>query len=127
MKAFETSQAKYANEADYLASLPDVCRFCKDSGCDSFVAPYWQFDIITRQGIAKPKNRCHKSCKADGVKAEAYECQKIDADCNDCKHFVRGSYLGNSVYSGACSKFNKAVKAYPNKCTSNECFEHRKD
>mgnify|MGYP000524792887 CR=1 FL=1 len=117
----------FNNEADYLASLKDECRFCKQPDCDSFVAPYWQFFIETKAGFVKPKARCHKACKGEGVKAEAYECQNIDRDCNDCKHFTREAYLGNSIFSGECGKFNKPVKAYPNYCSNHECFEHRKD
>jgi hypothetical protein len=72
----------------------------------------------------------HKACDADGRKAEAYECQIIDADCNDCKHFNRGESLASGVsaaWSGQCLKYDKPVVAYPNKATGNECFEHRRE
>lgn len=32
----------------------------------------------------------HKECEKLGKADEAYQCQKIDRDCNDCKHFERG-------------------------------------
>lgn len=31
----------------------------------------------------------HKDCVRIGKSEEAYACQKIDADCNDCRHFQR--------------------------------------
>ena len=34
----------------------------------------------------------HKECVKPGKAEEAYECQKIDADCNDCTHFRRGKH-----------------------------------
>ncbi len=33
---------------------------------------------------------CHKKCLNDLTKQEAYDCQCIDANCNDCGYFVRG-------------------------------------
>lgn len=117
----------FKNEAEYLASLPDKCKACGGSGCDDYAAPYWQYDIETVQGVCKPKGRVHKACKAEYVSITAYECQKIDADCNDCKHFLRGVYLGNDIFDGMCKKFDKSVKAYPNFCSNHPCFEHRKD
>jgi hypothetical protein len=33
---------------------------------------------------------CHAGCREEGMRAEAFECQCIDADCNDCRHFQRG-------------------------------------
>lgn len=88
---------------------------------------------------------CHKSCKESGFQAEVIECQTIDADCNDCRHFKRGSlaplrisltkttdgrivevpYQAN-LFTGTCLKFNKPTIAQPNKWSGHECFEHRK-
>lgn len=118
---------KYINQQHYIDSLEDKCKFCKQPECDDTVAPYWQYDVATEQGITKAKQRCHKACKQQGYANEAYECQKIDADCNDCAFFKREKNLGNSVFGGQCLKFNIATKAYPNKCTGKECFIHRKD
>ena len=73
----------------------------------------------------------HKECETKEVyQEEAYECQKIDADCNDCGYFKRGNIVQHgiaSIWNGVCNKFNKDVKAYPNFCSGHECFVHRKD
>ena len=68
-----------------------------------------------------------KNCKEEGKKLEAYECQKIDADCNDCKHFLRQDNKSNGIWHGFCNKKQVNTVAYVNFCSSNECFEHRKD
>lgn len=66
----------------------------------------------------------HKECQmADLVK----ECQTIDADCNDCKHFERKERVSNQIFKGNCLKLNKETTAYPNFCSGHECFEHRKN
>lgn len=117
----------HENEQQYIASLPDRCRGCGKNGCDDYVAPYWKYHIHTKQGPCKPKHRVHKSCKQKVISKTAYECQKIDADCNDCRHFQRGEYLGNDVWQGMCKKYGRSTKAYPNYCSNHPCFEHRKD
>lgn len=33
---------------------------------------------------------CHAGCREAGMKLEAFDCQCIDSDCNDCRHFQRG-------------------------------------
>lgn len=116
-----------------------LCRYCDLPIADSELVTthsYWG-------GLPYP---CHKSCKAEGVKQEAYDCQVIDADCNDCKHYKRGvlaprvvshlrkpdgsvvevSHQPNYFIGGRCLKFDKEVIAQPNKCTLHECFEHRR-
>lgn len=87
---------------------------------------------------------CHKSCMEAGIKQEAFDCQVIDADCNDCKHYKRGhlvypivSRLGTrdgvvevshqpNAFTGTCLKFNKPTLAQPNKWSGFACFEHRR-
>jgi hypothetical protein len=70
---------------------------------------------------------CHAECKQAGLRSEAFECQCIDADCNDCKHFIREKMgINKSIWYGQCKKFNKLTEAYPNKWRGLECFEHRK-
>jgi hypothetical protein len=68
----------------------------------------------------------HKSCLDAGMKREAFLCQEVDADCNDCRHFQRGARIADGVISGQCLRFNKPTKAYPNFSTGHECFEHRR-
>lgn len=63
----------------------------------------------------------HKACREPGMKEEAYECQLIDADCNDCRHFRREG--GNK---GLCAKTSLPVIAHPVFCSGHQCFEHRK-
>lgn len=90
---------------------------------------------------------CHAECKASGEKEEAYECQVIDADCNDCRHYKRGvlapkvvsnlrkpngkivevSFQPNEIVGGRCLKFDRPTTAYPHQFTGRECFHHRKN
>src|SRR2546421_532208 len=51
------------------------------------------------------------------MKREAYECQVVDADCNDCKHFRRGALVAKEAWSGHCLKFDRETRAYPKKWT----------
>jgi len=54
-------------------------------------------------------------------------CQKIDADCNDCKFFLRGEKVSKGIFEGICKKDNSKVLAYPVHYSGHECFVHRKD
>ena len=95
------------------------CRYCRleISASDKAVTfSYW----------SAIKYDCHKSCKQDGERQEAFECQILDADCNDCRHFVRGSLVKKSSFNGHCVKFNKPTKAFPKQSTGHKCFEHRR-
>lgn len=89
----------------------------------SEVAAYW---------TPHTKYPVHKACKGAAMKTEAYECQLIDADCNDCRHFQRDtsfvSQKGHRPPSlpGHCLKFDRPTKAQPNTCTMHPCFEHRR-
>lgn len=89
---------------------------------------------------------CHKDCKAAGEKQEAFDCQVIDADCNDCRHYKRGklapkvisdmktpdgrsvqvTHQPNVIIGGHCLKFDRPTLANPNKWSGWECFEHRR-
>lgn len=71
----------------------------------------------------------HARCLPD-FNEGVVECQRIDADCNDCAHFRRGRMLAKgsgSCFEGHCVKFDKLVLAYPNFCSGHPCFVHRKD
>lgn len=72
------------------------------------------------------KFHCHKECKKAGESLEAYECQSIDANCNDCLHLERLTNYNNVKGSGWCKKLNKPCQAWVNFATGNPCFEHRK-
>ncbi len=67
--------------------------------------------------------------------------QKIDCNCNDCKHMVRdfdkfeqhkkhyeGTGLSDKLNFGKCVKLNKDVSFIPETCQleTQHCFEHRK-
>ncbi len=113
-----------------------ICRFCeKEVRNEESVAvhSYWGGNEFI----------CHQSCKNEGIKQEAFDCQVIDADCNDCKFFKRGvlikrllscmendkpskKLVNMEIFDGHCLKFNKPTLAYPNKWTGRECFEHRR-
>lgn len=113
------------------------CRYCQQpiNGEIAKTFSYWN----------KVEDVCHLGCKVVGEKEEAYDCQRIDADCNDCKHFKRGSLAPKTVsklrtpdgrieevtfqeqwFYGHCLKFDKATIGQPNKWTGKKCFEHRR-
>lgn len=112
-----------------------TCRYC-DKLIDGLAAKtfsYW----------GHYEFECHPQCKAEGEKMEAFECQTVDADCNDCRHFKRGNFekrwlscmedklpsmrLVNMGFShGHCLKLDKPTVAQPNKWSGYECFEHRR-
>lgn len=112
------------------------CRYCQHSITPEELAQtnaYW----------GGMPDVCHKACKVEGVKREAFDCQMIDADCNDCLHFQRGydvqrwlscmedkkpsfRLVNMGINVGLCRRFVKVTEAYPNKWTGRECFEHRR-
>ena len=110
-----------------MSDTQETCRGCRlpilPGEPRSEVAAYW---------TPHAKYAVHKACKTLAIKTEAFECQLIDADCNDCKHFERdltwqkreGSSGGGQP--GRCQKFGKPTRAWPNTCTGHACFEHRR-
>lgn len=115
------------------------CRYCDkpvDESEATITHSYWQ-------GV---RFICHKACKDAGVKQEALDCQVIDADCNDCRHYKRGQlspkvisntkttdgrwvqviHQPNVIIGGHCLKFDRPTIAQPNKWSGLECFEHRR-
>src|SRR5687768_13689028 len=60
-----------------------TCRYCS--------IPLTEMESVTTLSYwLGVKHPCHSQCKQTGERGEAIECQSIDADCNDCKHFKRG-------------------------------------
>lgn len=103
-----------------------ICRYCGQpiaAGTAVVTFAYWDWGLPQAK---REKFYCHAQCKAAGLKHEAFECQRIDADCNDCKHFARGQIIGTNAIAGQCLKFNKATVAWPNKWRGLDCFEHRR-
>jgi len=118
------------------------CRYCNKlipEGCEVATYAYWD----TRPVETRQKFWCHPECKDVGIKQEAFDCQQIDADCNDCGHFKRGEVekrwlscmadgkpsvrlVNMGFIHGHCLKFDRATIAQPNKWTGMECFEHRR-
>ena len=57
------------------------------------------------------------------------EMQTIDADCNDCIHFRRGTLIkmpGLKLFEGHCLKLDRPTRAYPMQYSGRACFEHRR-
>lgn len=111
------------------------CRYCSNwiDGPVATTLAYWN----------QTPDACHPECKTDGEKREAFECQLLDADCNDCKYFRRGYNVQRwlstmidkkpawvltnmGINRGICNKFNKPTEAFPHMSTGRACFEHRK-
>lgn len=59
-----------------------------------------------------------KDLKQEAMKFEAFECQKIDSSCNNCKHLDRANKW--------CNKLQKNVAINENLChpENQDCFEH---
>ena len=67
------------------------------------MAPYWGPHSVDGVPVRFP---VHKACKQQAMKDEAYECQVIDADCNDCRHFDRDtSYRAPKETPGSARRF----------------------
>ena len=116
-KQFKKLCLKNAEYNDNRYIIKNTCNICGEDlteGTFSQYTTYWS-------SIIAPK------CKSCDSSQDTYECQKIDADCNDCIYFKRGELEAKGIFSGWCTKFNKEVKAYPNFCSAHKCFVHRKD
>lgn len=128
--------AKQAFDADFgiqesksKYTISGVCPYCKKDDIDDVSVSYWA-------GVWKG---VHKECKKPYNKAQAYEQQCIDANCNDCKFFIAGKTvkgIGTSWREGKCKKGNANLGLFPDKYPAhaqpnfyqgNECFTHRSD
>lgn len=117
-----------------IACLGNLCRYCDCTVQEAeavITFSYWHGNPFI----------CHRECKDAGMKQEAFDCQSIDSDCNDCKHFRRGELIkrdfwdcglgrmvsvNTEVWTGHCLKFDRETRAYPMKWTGRACFEHRR-
>lgn len=100
--------------------ISNVCGWCDNKITDAtfdYFGGYWQ------PNLWRP---VHKWCKSEYKNFEAIECQTIDADCNDCKYFIRGKEAAKGVWHGECSKFNKPTIANSVFASGHTCFVHRK-
>lgn len=106
-----------------------TCRYCEKPivGVSVIVHAYWKAQQVLPNGrTGNPPHYSHPECQKEGFAAEVLECQTIDADCNDCRHYKRGQRIGNDIFDGHCLKLDKPTVAQPNKWTGHPCFEHRK-
>lgn len=107
-----------------------TCRYCEQP-----VAP--ADSVTTVSYWSAIPYVCHRACKVTGVKQEAFDCQMLDRDCNDCRCFIRGEAVRKfneagqpqpiSAFHGMCLKFDRQTMAFPNQSTGRECFEHRRE
>jgi hypothetical protein len=76
---------------------------------------------------ANVKAKIHPECvrSKEHTEQSKKECQAIDSDCNDCKHFKRGEWLSKGVCSGICGKTGEYAEGRPNFYSGKECFEQR--
>jgi hypothetical protein len=115
----------------------DICRYC-----NGLFAVQSQ-PVVTLAYWNQNRFVCHAVCKKEGERQEALNCQTIDADCNDCRHFRRGEivyawlsdmqnkkkitrFVNMGCITGFCIKFRKLTMAYPHMWTGRPCFEHRR-
>ena len=99
-----------------IGIIDNKCRYCgKKLDQDNFI-------ISTTYWWPTWQPCCSEECKKAGEAKEAYECQKIDAACNDCKHFKRIEGI-----HGICSLSGKKITTWRNMAELNDCFEHRFD
>ena len=97
----------------------NYCSYCGKKEINDIYHSYWGAVWIPT----------HKVCKPLLSSETAYECQKIDANCNDCKFFTATEShkgIGTSWRDGICVNGHDA-HAQPNFWQGNKCFEHRKD
>lgn len=117
-----------------IGIIKDTCCYCDKNLKEIF--------IVTSYWTPMWKPCCSEKCANEGYKKEEYECQCIDANCNECKFFKREGYSENlrpqihgiiqhiGCYIGTClnkkSKyFNKKVGANRNLYQGMKCFVNR--
>ena len=109
-----------AEASEYGWDLSGLCRFCGKPVEHSDFAlafSYWKIN-----GVGPLWASSHKACLSEGAKREAYECQCLDAACNDCRHFQR-----SSGPRGLCALDATERITFPCHAEANPCFVHRKD
>jgi len=113
----------------------NICRYCALPVANPVkTLAYWN----------QTPDVCHPECKVAGEKQESVDCQVIDADCNDCRHFLRGELVKRwlsdikdgmktktltnmGIVKGRCAKLRTETEAYPHMSTGRPCFEHRRE
>jgi len=115
-----------------IGIISKVCRYCKKELSEEnfeFSTTYWS------PMLAPCCN--NNACKESGEKQEAYECQNIDKNCNECKYFERIEFSSNIIaqtanifgnigcYIGECKQKKIKVGANRNIFQGMDCFVHR--
>jgi hypothetical protein len=107
-----------------------ICRYCEQAVAPDEAVPtvsYWKAVPFV----------AHPACRVAGYKREAYECQCLDADCNDCTFFTRSRMVGKEIWIGRCANAarqpqghakldGESVHAFPNFSSGHPCFVHRR-
>ena len=110
---------------EYSFCVSNKCRYCgkEFKPEDSLVVTqsYW-----THPNYGVFFYPSHLECKESGYASERYECQCIDASCNDCADF-ECTENRKDCRLGFCIKKGEEVKTYPQFCFGNKCFTHRED
>jgi len=110
--------------------MTDSCRYCQlpvSSSEAVQTVSYWH----------AVKFVAHATCLDRGRKLAAFECQCIDADCNDCAFFVRDRMREKNIWEGTCTHaapnprphaqlVGTTVHAFPKFCSDHPCFVHRR-
>ncbi|QOR55478.1 MAG: hypothetical protein ULS35scaffold63_35 [Phage 33_17] len=104
--------------------LRDKCRYChKPLTTDNISLTYSYWSV--NQGTGPIWYACHLQCQAEGYRQEAYDCQNIDQNCNDCLYYTRKK--NHKYYSeGYCEKFQKNTHGNNDFAQLNSCFITRK-
>lgn len=101
-------------------------------GCGLSILPGEPVAEVAAYWTPHTRYPVHAGCRQRAQREEAYECQLIDADCNDCRHFERDTTfkpkkgIRPASLPGRCAKFGKPTIARPNTATGHCCFEHRR-
>jgi len=109
-----------------------TCRYCGEhveEGSALIASSYWVPGGAFWQV-------CHAGCQKEGSRSEAYECQCVDADCNDCTYLTRGERHGKGAWVGTCGNAAREpryllpdgrILAHSQLATGHPCFVHRRD
>lgn len=108
------------------------CRYCQKRIWFKAVKARSYWEKGTRQ-------LSHARCLVTGFERECIECQKLDADCNDCRYF-KAERNRKHIRYGICMRPKRPegfrdsihagwphVIARPGSATLMPCFHHRKD
>jgi len=115
----------------YTGQIKNECRHCKKRVLEE------DFDIAIGYWYPNCWYICHKECVKEQRVGEAYECQKLDRNCNDCAFMVRDKVRQekwnpnpggiNKILYGKCTNYDKDISFIANTSSICDGFAHRKD